>query len=209
MTAAQHRAFEQHWPRWGLDSDSGVLDAEHAFGRSGPVTLEIGFGMGQSLLEMASADPARNFVGIEVHRPGVGSLMNALAEHQLNNVRVYCEDAVQVVEECIAPASLDTIQVFFPDPWHKKRHHKRRLIQAPFVAKLVHLLSPGGRLHLATDWEPYAEQMLEVLSAQPGLLNESATATFVQRPLHRPETKFERRGEKLGHGVWDLVFTRD
>ena len=175
MTVAQHRAFEQHWSRWGLESELGIIDTDEVFGRSGPITLEIGFGMGQSLLEMASATPDRNFIGIEVHRPGVGSLMNALAEHQLENVRVYCEDAVQVVNECIAPASLDTIQVFFPDPWHKKRHHKRRLIQPPFVDKLVNLLVRGGQLHLATDWEPYAEQMLEVLSSNPGLCNASAS----------------------------------
>ncbi len=209
MTPAQYRAFEMHWQRWGLQSESGPLDVEATFGRSAPLVLEIGFGMGDSLLEMAASARHTDFVGIEVHRPGVGSLMNGLADRDLGNVRVYCEDAVVVLQDCIAPASVDTIQIFFPDPWHKKRHHKRRLIQAPFVATLVPLLTPRGCLHLATDWQPYAEEMLEVLSSNPLLANVNPEGGYAPRPATRPQTKFERRGERLGHGVWDLLFTRN
>ena len=157
MTPAQQRAFHNHWQRWGLNPDDGLLDFPETFGRSAPVVLEIGFGMGQSLVEMAAAAPDKDFIGIEVHRPGVGSLMNGMATRGVDNVRIFCEDAVVVIDRCLPPASFDTIRIFFPDPWHKKRHHKRRLIQAPFVAKLVPLLTRGGFLHLATDWELYAE----------------------------------------------------
>ena len=170
--------------------------------------MEIGFGMGQSLAAMAAAQPETNFLGVEVHRPGVGRLLHALAEQGLENTRVYCHDAVEVLERCIAPAGLDGVQVYFPDPWHKKRHHKRRLIQPPLVALLCERLAPGGYLHLATDWENYAEQMLEVLSAEPRLRNRAGPGEYSPRPSWRPETKFERRGHRLGHGVWDLVFER-
>jgi len=208
MTAGQQRAFDRHWARWGLEQDDGLLDYDAVFGRGGPRVLEIGFGMGQSLIEMAGAAPESNFVGIEVHRPGVGRLLHDMAEQQIDNIRVYCHDAVEVLRDCIPRASLDTIQVFFPDPWHKKKHHKRRLIQPPLVAQLVSRLKPGGILHLATDWEDYAQQMMCVLSAEPGLHNDCGEGRFAPRPPHRPLTKFELRGERLGHGVWDLVFSR-
>ncbi|MEE4144163.1 MAG: tRNA (guanosine(46)-N7)-methyltransferase TrmB [Halieaceae bacterium] len=208
MTPGQQRAFDRNWGRWGLEHADGTLDFDACFGRAGPRVLEIGFGMGQSLVAMAAAAPASNFVGIEVHRPGVGKLLHAMAEQGVDNIRVYCHDAVEILRDCIAPGSLDCIQIFFPDPWHKKKHNKRRLIQPPFVARLVRALKPGGTLHLATDWEEYARQMMEVLSADPDLTNEFGEGAFSPRPEHRPLTKFELRGERLGHGVWDLVFRR-
>ncbi len=208
MTPGQQRAFDQNWERWGLEHGGGELDFDNCFGRSGPRVLEIGFGMGQSLVAMAAAAPATNFVGIEVHRPGVGKLLHSMAEQGVDNIRVYCHDAVEILRDCIAPESLDTIQIFFPDPWHKKKHNKRRLIQPPFVALLASRLKQGGTLHLATDWEHYAQQMMAVLCADPQLVNTFGEGQFAPRPEHRPLTKFELRGERLGHGVWDLVFTR-
>ncbi len=208
MTPGQQRAFDQNWERWGLEYSHGLLDYEAVFGRSGPCVLEIGFGMGQSLVSMAAAAPATNFLGIEVHRPGVGKLLHGMAEQGVDNIRVYCHDAVEILRDCIAPESLDGIQIFFPDPWHKKKHNKRRLIQPPFVAQLVSRLKEGGVLHLATDWEHYAHQMMAVLSAEAGLVNQSGEGEFAPRPAYRPLTKFELRGERLGHGVWDLVFQR-
>ena len=208
MTPGQQRAFAQNWSRWGLEHASGPLDFDAVFGRPGPRVLEIGFGMGQSLVAMAEAAPDTNFVGIEVHKPGVGRLLHAMAENNVSNIRVYCHDAVEVLRDCIAESSLDTVQIFFPDPWHKKRHHKRRLIQPQFVEALRSRLKPGGTLHLATDWENYAEQMMEVLSAAEGYTNTCAPGEYAPRPAHRPLTKFEARGERLGHGVWDLVFVK-
>lgn len=209
MTPGQQRAYDQNWQRWGLQHSAGPLDSEQVFGRVGPLVLEIGFGMGQSLVEMALAAPERNFIGVEVHKPGVGRLLHSMEERGVDNIRVYCHDAVEVLRDCLADGSLDTVQVFFPDPWHKKRHNKRRLIQPAFVEKLREKLKPGGTLHLATDWENYAEQMLEVLEVAPGLSNCSGEARFAPRPEQRPLTKFELRGERLGHGVWDLIYTRD
>jgi len=209
MTSAQQRAFDQNWTRWGLDVAAGMLDYDREFGRAGPRVLEIGFGMGQSLVAMAAAAPQTNFIGIEVHRPGVGRLLHSMVEQGVDNIRVYCHDAVEVLRDCIPLASLDTVQVFFPDPWHKKRHHKRRLIQPPLVEQLVARLKVGGTLHLATDWEHYAGQMMAVLSDSPGLSNTHGPGQFAPRPDYRPLTKFELRGERLGHGVWDLVFRRD
>ena len=208
MTPGQQRAFDQNWAHWGLEHGAGMLDVDACFGAVGPRVLEIGFGMGQSLVAMAAAAPATQFVGIEVHRPGVGKLLHGMAEQGVDNIRVYCHDAVEVLRDCIAPASLDTIQIFFPDPWHKKKHNKRRLIQPLFVAQLVSRLKPGGTLHLATDWEDYAGQMMTVLSAESDLANACGEGQFAPRPEHRPLTKFEKRGERLGHGVWDLVFRR-
>jgi tRNA (guanine-N7-)-methyltransferase len=208
MTEGQQRAFDEHWSRWGLQREAGPLDAGRAFGRTAPLVVEIGFGMGQSLAAMAADRPDLNYLGIEVHRPGVGRLFATLAAAGTGNVRVYCDDAVEVLEQCIADGSLDGVQIFFPDPWHKKRHHKRRLVQPAFVALLVRKLKPGGWLHLATDWENYAEQMLEVLEAEPGLVNRADPGSFSPRPDSRPRTKFEQRGQRLGHGVWDLVFER-
>ena len=209
MTPGQERAFDENWARWGLEHSDGALDFDRCFGRSGQRVLEIGFGMGQSLVEMAAAAPEKNFVGIEVHKPGVGRLLHSMVDANVDNIRVYCHDAVEVLRDCIADASLDTVQIFFPDPWHKKRHHKRRLIQPEFVAHLISKLKPGGLIHLATDWENYAEQMMEVLAAAEGLSNQVGPGEFAPRPDCRPLTKFEARGERLGHGVWDLLFQRD
>ncbi|MCB1700312.1 MAG: tRNA (guanosine(46)-N7)-methyltransferase TrmB [Halioglobus sp.] len=209
MTSGQQRAFDQNWERWGLEAADGILDFDAVFGRAGPRVLEIGFGMGQSLAAMAAAAPDTNFVGIEVHRPGVGKLLHSMSEQGVDNIRAYCHDAVEILRDCISPGSLDTVQVFFPDPWHKKKHNKRRLIQPPLVAQIVTRLKPGGRLHLATDWEDYALQMMAVLTAEEGLSNLSGEGKFAPRPACRPLTKFEQRGERLGHGVWDLVFQRD
>jgi tRNA (guanine-N7-)-methyltransferase len=208
MTPGQQRAFDENWQCWGLERSDGPLSFDTMFGRPGPTVLEIGFGMGQSLVTMAEAAPATNFIGIEVHKPGVGKLLHSMAERDVDNIRVYCHDAVEILRDCIPDASLDTIQIFFPDPWHKKRHNKRRLIQPPFVAQLLTRLKPGGTLHLATDWENYAEQMMAVLSAVDGLSNTCGAGQFAPRPEHRPLTKFELRGERLGHGVWDLIFIR-
>ena len=170
--------------------------------------LEIGFGMGDSLVEMACADPATNFVGIEVHRPGVGRLLSQVLERELDNLRVYEEDAVPVLRDCIAPASLDGLHLYFPDPWHKKKHNKRRIIQADFISLAVERMAPDGIIHLATDWAPYAEHMLEVMEQAVGLENCAGSGQYSPRPDYRPDTKFERRGERLGHGVWDLLYRR-
>ncbi|GAB3284113.1 tRNA (guanosine(46)-N7)-methyltransferase TrmB [Parahaliea aestuarii] len=208
MTEAQKRAFDAGWARWGLDYSPEALDLGRVFGSSGPCVLEIGFGMGHSLATMAAAAPGTNFIGVEVHTPGVGRLLHTISEQGIDNIRVYCHDAVEVLQHCIPQSALDSVQIFFPDPWHKKRHHKRRLIQPDFVALLVSRLKPGGVLHLATDWENYAEQMMEVLSASESLVNIAGEGAFSPRPGHRPLTKFEQRGERLGHGVWDLLFRR-
>lgn len=210
MTIGQERAFNENWVRWGLEHRDGQLDFTAAFGRqAAPRVLEIGFGMGQSLVAMAAAAPDTDFVGVEVHKPGVGRLLHGMVEQQVDNIRVYCHDAVEILRDCIPEASLDTVQIFFPDPWHKKRHNKRRLIQPTFVDQLLTRLKPGGTLHLATDWENYAQQMMEVLDQNQGLSNTCGPGQFAPRPEHRPLTKFELRGERLGHGVWDLVFTKD
>lgn len=208
MTAGQQRAVADHWQRWGLEHADGRLDTEKLFSRKAPLVLEIGFGMGHSLVEMAANAPAQDFIGVEVHRPGVGTLLQAMAAHEIDNIRVYRHDAVEVLRDCIAPGSLACVQIFFPDPWHKKRHHKRRLIQRPFLDLLASRIEPGGTLHLATDWENYAQQMLEVLTESPDFANTCADGGYAPRPARRPLTKFERRGERLGHGVWDLVFSR-
>jgi len=207
MTPAQQRALDEHWLRKGLERERGRLDFEQVFGRRAPVVLEIGFGMGQSLVAMAKAAPDKDFIGIEVHRPGVGKLLHTMAEEGVENIRAYCDDAVQVLEQCIADDSLAGVQIFFPDPWHKKKHHKRRLIQAEFLQLLRRKLAPGGVLHVATDWQDYAEHILDVLSRAEGFSN-LAGEGYSPRPEHRPKTKFEMRGERLGHGVWDLLFEK-
>lgn len=207
VTEAQRRALETGWPRFGLELSDGMPDFDRIFGRCAPRTFEIGFGMGHSTLEMAEASPEQDFIGVEVHKPGVGALLNGLMVRQLNNVRIYSCDALEVLRQCIADGSLDRVLLFFPDPWHKKRHHKRRIVQPSFAELVRQKLKPGGVLHMATDWQPYAEHMLEVMTAAPGFRN-LATKDYVPRPIERPVTKFERRGEKLGHGVWDLKFKR-
>lgn len=208
LTKGQAKAIEEHWPTMGLTHKEGLIDAEQVFGRHAPLVLEIGFGMGKSLVEMASNNPDSNFIGIEVHRPGVGTCLAEAAELGLTNLRVYEHDAVEVLADCIADSSVDTLQLFFPDPWHKKRHHKRRIIHPDFVQKLRVKLKPTGVFHMATDWQNYADHMLEVMTQAEGYRNLSATGDFVPRPDSRPLTKFEQRGHKLGHGVWDLMFER-
>ena len=206
VSEAQRRFHEDGMPRWGIPYRPAPLDLGAAFGRDAPRILEIGCGMGETTARIAAAHPENDYVGIEVHTPGVGSLLKEIATRELSNLRVIQHDAVEVVRDMLAPGSLSGIHVFFPDPWPKKRQQKRRLIQTPFVALLAGRLAPGGYLHCATDWEDYAQQMLSVLSAEPQLQN---TATgFAARPDYRPQTKFEARGLRLGHGVWDLVFRR-
>jgi tRNA (guanine-N7-)-methyltransferase len=206
LSKAQERACAELLPRFGVPFQSQPLDLDALFGRTAPRVLEIGFGMGHTTAEIAQAQPERDFLGIEVHAPGVGSLLKELQARALTNVRIVQHDAVEVVQQMLAPASLQAVHVFFPDPWPKKRHHKRRLLQGPFVALLASRLAQGGVLHAATDWEEYAQQMLTVLSADPALHN--THAGFAPRPSYRPLTKFEDRGLKLGHGVWDVVFAR-
>lgn len=194
-------------PRFGLDP-ARPLDALAAFGRDAPVFVEIGFGNGETLAQLAATQPEHDFLGIEVHPPGVGHLLLELQRRELSNVRVCVHDAVEVLERCIPDGSLAGLFVFFPDPWHKKRHHKRRLINPAFVRLAARKLGPGGIFHAATDWEEYALQMLDVLTACADLRNTAPSGGFSERPAYRPETKFERRGQRLGHGVWDLVFRR-
>ncbi|HEY6239939.1 MAG TPA: tRNA (guanosine(46)-N7)-methyltransferase TrmB [Burkholderiales bacterium] len=206
VTNAQRRACEELLPVYGVPFARAPLDLDRQFGRSAPKVLEIGFGMGETTATIAQAHPENDYLGIEVHTPGVGSLLKHVAELNLKNVRIIQHDAVEVLQQMIASVALDGVHLFFPDPWPKKRHHKRRLIQPPFVALLASRMKPGATVHAATDWEDYAQQMLQVLSAEPALEN---TATgFAQRPGSRPETKFEGRGLKLGHRVWDLVFRK-
>lgn len=208
MTPGQERGLEQGLPRYGLRLEEGVLQPQKVFGRQAPLTLEIGFGMGQSLLQMAKEAPEQDFIGVEVHRPGVGALLSGMLTDAVDNVRIYSCDAIEVLNQCVADESLDRVLLFFPDPWHKSRHHKRRIVQPAFAALVHKKLKQGGVLHMATDWEPYAEHMLEIMNAAPGYKNQSADNTWVPRPAERPVTKFERRGERLGHGVWDLKFTK-
>ncbi len=209
MTPGQQRGWDEGFPTFGLFVEHGILDWDEQFGEPARRVVEIGFGMGDSLIHMAQADPATHFIGIEVHRPGVGRLLSQVLTENIRNVRVYAEDAVQVFADCLAPDSLDAVHIFFPDPWHKKRHHKRRLIQPEWIRELTLRLKPAGYLHLATDWEPYAEHMFDVLEADPALVNASGTPrTSVPRPDYRPLTKFEARGERLGHRVQDLVYFR-
>lgn len=206
MGSGQTRALQSLGPRFMLPYAPGPIDFEAAFGRRAPVVLEIGFGMGDATAAIAQQLPAIDFLGVEVHTPGVGALLRQIGERGLSNLRLVQHDAVEVLRSMVPPGSLAGIHVFFPDPWHKKRHHKRRLIQPPFVAELAQHLATGGYLHCATDWEPYAQQMLEVLDAEPLLVN--TADGYAPCPDYRPKTKFEARGLRLGHGVWDLVFRR-
>lgn len=206
MTAAQQRAIDTLWPQFGIDYCWQTVDLDACFGRSNPKVLEIGFGMGTATAEIAKRLPDTDFLAVDVHGPGVGNLLKLIEEGQLGNIRVMRHDAVEVVEDMLADASLDGIHIFFPDPWHKKRHNKRRLVQAPFVAKLLPKLKSGGYIHMATDWEEYAAQMLEVLGGFAELQN--TVDGYAPTPDYRPETKFEARGKRLGHGVWDLVFKK-
>ena len=206
LSIAQARALEDLGPKFMIEYAKAPLDLEQAFGRKAPVVLEIGFGMGDTTSHIARAMPEKDFIGVEVHTPGVGSLLKQIGEQGITNLRLIQHDAVEVLNNMIQPASLAGVHVFFPDPWHKARHNKRRLIQPAFVKLLCERLAPGGYLHLATDWEDYAVQMLEVLSFDPALQN--TAEGYAPQPAYRPLTKFENRGLKLGHGVWDLVFTK-
>ena len=208
LTSGQKLALESQWPIVGLEFQNDFLDLEKAFDRKAPTTLEIGFGNGDSLAQMAKNAPERNFFGIEVHRPGVGHLLHLVEEYELSNVRVMHHDAVEIINKMIPDGSLDRIQIYFPDPWHKKRHNKRRIVQPEFVALLATKLHQGGVLHLATDWEHYAQQMLKVMTAAPDYANQATSGGYAERPDYRPLTKFENRGIKLGHGVWDLLFEK-
>ena len=205
-TTGQAKAFETLGPTFLLPYVAKPLDWVAAFGRIAPTVLEIGFGMGEATAHIAALKPETHFLCCEVHEPGVGALLKRIGERGLTNIRIVAHDAVEVIDQMLPEQTLDGIHIFFPDPWHKLRHHKRRLIQPPLVAKLVRRLKPGGYLHCATDWQPYAEQILAVLGAEPLLKN--TAEGFAPKPDYRPLTKFENRGLKLGHGVWDLVFTR-
>ncbi len=206
VSTAQQRAVETLLPRFGIAYAPRALDLDQAFGRVAPKILEIGFGMGDSTATIAQAHPEIDYLAVEVHTPGVGNLLKLIDTQQLANIRIMQHDAVEILRDMIADGALDGVHIFFPDPWHKARHNKRRLIQAPFIAKLVRKLKPGGYIHVATDWQDYAEQVLHVLSAEP--LLENTAKDYAPRPSYRPLTKFEQRGLKLGHGVWDMVFRR-
>ncbi|WP_025915990.1 tRNA (guanosine(46)-N7)-methyltransferase TrmB [Herminiimonas sp. CN] len=206
LSVAQARAIAELGPQFCLPYVKAPLDLALAFGRSAPTILEIGFGMGETSARIAAGMPEKNFIGVEVHTPGVGSLLKLIDEQKLGNLRLIQHDAFEVLTNMIAPASLAGVHVFFPDPWHKARHNKRRLIQSPLVQLLASRIAPGGYLHCATDWQEYADQMLAVLAAEPAL--ENTAEGFAPRPDYRPVTKFENRGLKLGHGVWDLVFRK-
>ncbi len=206
MGSGQIRALQELAPKYALPYQPSRPDWDAVFGRSAPRVLEIGSGMGDATAKIAAALPHIDFIACEVHEAGVGALLQRIEEAGLRNLRVIQHDAVEVLEQMVAPQSLQGVHLFFPDPWHKKRHHKRRLVQGPFIAQLMQFIAPGGYFHAATDWQPYAEQMLEVLSAEP--LLENTAAGYAETPAYRPQTKFEARGLRLGHGVWDLVFRR-
>jgi tRNA (guanine-N7-)-methyltransferase len=208
MTPAQERALTELWPAYGVDLGADPVDWDAIFGRRAPRCLEIGFGVGEVIGSLAESHPDIDYVGVEVHRPGAGRLLLRAEQAGLRNLRIICHDAVEVLQDMIRDESFDEILVFFPDPWHKKRHHKRRLIDPAFIASVAAKLCSGGVLRLATDWQAYAEQMLAVCNASPHLASLSTDGTYVPRPDFRPPTRFERRGARLGHGVWDLAYTK-
>ena len=208
MTESQKRAFDAYWDRWGLNESTPCFDLNSLFPEANQLVLEIGFGMGFSLVEMAVEQPDTGFIGVEVHRPGVGRVLGDLAEKQLRNVRLFCADAVEVLTHCLPADGIDKIMLLFPDPWPKKRHHKRRLLQPQFVELVHSRLKPGGVFHMATDWQNYAEHMLEVMEANPCFENINGAGAFARGPLQRPQTKFEQRGLRLGHQIYDLLYSR-
>lgn len=212
LSEYQRNMMNENWSEYGLDHQTEFFDFEKIYGNSNPVVLEIGFGMGKSLVEMAEQNPDKNYLGIEVHTPGVGACLAYALEKNIKNLRVICHDATEILRDCIADESLGGLQLFFPDPWHKAKHHKRRIVQPHFVETVAKKLTVGGFIHFATDWENYAEHMLEVLQSVQravGIHNISKTNDYIPRPDFRPLTKFEARGHKLGHGVWDLYFIKD
>ena len=208
MTEGQKKAFDLWWPKYGLSLFDGQINPDEVFDRQAPLVVEVGFGMGASLIEMAKSEHEKNFIGIEVHPPGVGKLIATAGEEGITNLKVYMADAVDVMEDCIPNASMDRFQLYFPDPWHKKKHQKRRIVQPDFVQLVRQKLKEKAILHFATDWEHYAEQMMEVMSLAPGFDNMGSEYCFSPAPDFRPVTKFEKRGERLGHGVWDIMFTK-
>ncbi len=208
LTVAQQLALDELWPHYGIERGKTVLEYGEHFARPADVILEIGFGNGESTWQMAQQEPDKNFIGIEVHEPGVGHLLMALEEHAIENVRIACEDAVPFLQHRVACGSLAGVRIYFADPWPKKRHHKRRIIQPEFVSQLAHCMTQGGILHLATDWQPYAEHVLEVMQFSPDFVNLSVTGDYCERPDWRPYTKYEKRGERLGHEVRDLLYQR-
>lgn len=209
LTAGQERALRELWPRFGIEDGDGLLDLDQLFGSNAPVILEIGFGNGEATWQMASAHPEENYIAVEVHQPGVGHLLLKIEEHGIENIRIACADATEFLRNRVSEESLEGVRIYFPDPWPKKRHHKRRIIQPSFVRALASRMHPGAILHLATDWEPYAEHMLEVIGGVEELTNLSASGGFSDKPEWRPETKYEKRGERLGHKVKDLLFVKE
>ncbi|MFC0322869.1 tRNA (guanosine(46)-N7)-methyltransferase TrmB [Gallibacterium melopsittaci] len=209
LSEAQKRAMNDNWAFFGLEHQQQPFDFAKIFGNKHPVILEIGFGMGQSLVTMAKQNPQYNYLGIEVHTPGVGACIATALEQKVNNLRVICHDAIEILQDNIPDNSLAGLQLFFPDPWQKAKHHKRRIVQTPFIELIMPKLTPNGFIHMATDWQNYADHMLEVLRSQPDLSNTSTTNDFIPRPDSRPLTKFEQRGQRLGHGVWDLYFIKN
>jgi len=208
MTAAQRRALDNDWDTFGLNLEDGMADFDQVFARNAPRTLEIGCGMGQATLAMAAAAPEQDFIGVEVHQAGIGALLLGIRRLSLSNLRLYRCDALEVLQQCIADNSLDRVLLFFPDPWHKKRHHKRRIVQPGFVRLLRRKLKTGGLFHLASDWQPYAQHMLEVMNCACGWRNLASDGRFIERPDERPLTRFEQRGQRLGHSIFDLQFIR-
>jgi len=208
LTTGQQRALDELFPRFGIEASHTPIDFATMYGREAPVILEIGFGNGDTLATIARNNPENNYLGIEVHRPGVGHLLMRIEEYGLSNVRVMCADAVEVLQRQIADGTLEAVYLFFPDPWHKKRHHKRRQVQPEWTQLIRRKLKIGGYLHMATDWQEYAEHMLTTLENAEGFTNQSARSDYIERPDYRPITKFEQRGTRLGHGVWDLMFLR-
>lgn len=208
LSELQKNAMNSHWQTYGLEHQPHCFNFQQIFANDNPVILEIGFGMGKSLVEMAKQNPNNNYLGIEVHTPGVGACIAYAVEQNVKNLRVICHDATEILRDCIAPESLAGLQLFFPDPWQKSKHHKRRIVQPEFIQQILLALQPQGFIHMATDWQNYAEYMLEVLQQYTQLKNLSATNDYIPRPDSRPLTKFEQRGQKLGHGVWDLYFIK-
>ena len=209
LTEGQKRALEEYWPRFGIDDSDTMLDFHTLFGNRAPVIMEIGLGSGEATWQVASAHPQENYLGVEVHRPGVGRLLLNIEKHDIENIRVACADAAEFLRKRIPEGSLAGVRIYFPDPWPKKRHHKRRIIQPAFVRLLASRMRSGAILHLATDWEPYADYMLEVIESEGGFVNMAGSASFHPRPEWRPETKYEKRGERLGHRVKDLLYARE